>query len=136
MRKTHIVGIVIIALAIGAIVVSVGDTSSYVNFSKAESNPNTQYHVVGQLDKDKPLNYNPRKDPNHFSFHLRDEAGKVRKVVYQDAKPNDFERSEQVVIVGEMGDDEVFHASKILMKCPSKYKEKELDVNSKEVAKN
>jgi len=40
--------------------------------------------------------------------------------VFNGAKPQDFERSEQIVLTGKMKGDE-FLASKILMKCPSKY---------------
>ncbi|MNF07676.1 hypothetical protein D3C80_2079060 [compost metagenome] len=39
-------------------------------------------------------------------------------------KPQDFEKSEQIVLTGGMVGDE-FHASKILMKCPSKYTDQE-----------
>jgi cytochrome c-type biogenesis protein CcmE len=51
------------------------------------------------------------------------------KVVYRNPKPADFERSEQIVIIGNVQKD-IFVADKILMKCPSKYTEKEIKVNS------
>ena len=43
--------------------------------------------------------------------------GKIRSLCI---KPQDFERSEQIVLIGKVQGDE-FHASDILMKCPSKY---------------
>jgi cytochrome c-type biogenesis protein CcmE len=44
-------------------------------------------------------------------------------------KPQDFERSEQIVLTGKMrGED--FVASDMLMKCPSKYKDEETFVKS------
>ena len=46
-------------------------------------------------------------------------------MVYFNPKPQDFERSEQVVITGNMKND-VFVADKILLKCPSKYTENEI----------
>ena len=46
-------------------------------------------------------------------------------VEYNGAKPRDIERSEKIVITGRM-EGEVFKASKILMKCPSKYVEGEM----------
>jgi cytochrome c-type biogenesis protein CcmE len=49
-----------------------------------------------------------------------DEKGKESKVVYHNPEPTDFERSEKIVIVGSMEGDH-FEASKILLKCPSKY---------------
>jgi cytochrome c-type biogenesis protein CcmE len=42
------------------------------------------------------------------------------KVIYNGAKPQDFEMSEQIVVTGR-AENGVFKADKILMKCPSKY---------------
>ena len=47
------------------------------------------------------------------------------------AKPQDFELSEQIVLTGKMQGD-VFMASDMLMKCPSKYKDEEIYIKSKE----
>jgi cytochrome c-type biogenesis protein CcmE len=41
-------------------------------------------------------------------------------VIFNGNKPQDFERSEQVVIKGKM-QGTAFQADEILMKCPSKY---------------
>jgi cytochrome c-type biogenesis protein CcmE len=49
-----------------------------------------------------------------------DNAGAEKKVVLHKNKPQDFERAEQIVLIGKMEGEE-FHASEILMKCPSKY---------------
>lgn len=127
MKKTHIAGIIIIALAVTTLIISLGDTSAYVTFDKAEKHPGKEYHVVGKLAEDKPLIYNPRKDPNFFAFYMIDSTGRQQKVIYRDAKPRDFERSDKIVIIGQMG-EKAFHASKILMKCPSKYQEKKINI--------
>jgi cytochrome c-type biogenesis protein CcmE len=66
------------------------------------------------------MTYDPVKDANYFAFYLTDNKGKECKVIFSGTKPQDFERSEQIVITGKMSGEE-FHASKILMKCPSKY---------------
>lgn len=132
MKKTHIIGILVIAVAIATITVSIGDSSQYVSFDKAEAYPDHQYHVVGQLVEDKPLTYNPQEDPNYFTFYLEDDKGNTRKVVYHDAKPQDFERSDQVVVVGSMKGENTFQADKILMKCPSKYNEEGIKMQSNE----
>jgi cytochrome c-type biogenesis protein CcmE len=81
------------------------------------------------LVKDQPVEYNPEKDPNFLSFQVRDDAGQVRKVVLRAGKPQDFERSEQIVLTGEMKGD-VFEASDMLLKCPSKYKDQEIYIRS------
>ncbi|MCB0428956.1 MAG: cytochrome c maturation protein CcmE [Flavobacteriales bacterium] len=120
MKKTHIIGIIVIALAIAAILSTMVDAGTYVNFGVAKEHPGTNFHVVGVLNKEKELIYEPEVDPNLFSFYLVDKEGKECKVNFNGAKPQDFERSEQVVIIGKMNGEE-FSASKILMKCPSKY---------------
>jgi cytochrome c-type biogenesis protein CcmE len=122
MKKTHILAIVFIGVAIAAIITTFSDTSTYVSFQQARAYPEKDFHVIGTLDKDRQLMYNPVKDPNFFRFHLQDETGESHPVVYYDAKPQDFEKSDKVVVVGQM-EDEYFHAKKILMKCPSKYQE-------------
>ena len=109
-----------IAVAIIVIITAVGNTSQYVSFNEAVKNPGTKYHVIGLWDKEKGMEYNPKKDPNFFAFYLKDSTNMERRVVYHKDKPSEFEHSEKIVVVGQMeGDD--FVASDILMKCPSKY---------------
>ncbi len=125
MKKTHIIGIVLIAIAIGALMSMVGEMSPYMSFDEAAKYPGTKFQVVGQLSKDKEMIYNPEVNPNHFSFYMKDQNEEERKVVLLDAKPQDFERSEEIVLTGSMKGDE-FIASSMLMKCPSKYVEEEV----------
>lgn len=132
MKKSSIIGIIIIAIAIGAIISTYADSSTYGTFTDAVKTE-SELHVVGELNKDKELIYNPEKDANYFAFYMVDNKGKECKVVFNGSKPQDFERSEQIVLTGKMIGDE-FHASKILMKCPSKYTKDEVEV--KEVTSN
>jgi len=120
MKKSHIIAIVIIAVAIGAILSTVADSSTYASFAMALENPGKEYHVVGKLEKDSALIYNPKENVNLFTFYIKDTEGAVKKVSYHGTKPQDFERSEQIVLIGKMNDTD-FQASSILMKCPSKY---------------
>jgi cytochrome c-type biogenesis protein CcmE len=126
MKKSSIAGIVIIALAIGIIISTYADSSTYGSFTDAKK-VESELHVVGQLNKEKELFYNPQQDANYFAFYMRDNQGLESKVVFNGAKPQDFERSEQIVLTGKMVGNE-FHASKILMKCPSKYTKDEVEV--------
>lgn len=119
MKKSHIILLAIIAVAIGAIVSTFADSSTYGDFAMAKEE-GSEIHVVGKLNKDKELVYDPVKDANYFSFYLIDNKGQECKIVFNGTKPQDFERSEQIVITGKMQGDQ-FHADKILMKCPSKY---------------
>lgn len=120
--------IVLIAVAVGILISASRDVTTYANFKQAAATPD-KVKLVGQLVKDKPVTYNPEKDPNFLSFYLRDEAGDERQVVLKAGKPQDFERSEQIVLTGQM-QGEVFAASDMLLKCPSKYKEQEIYVRS------
>jgi cytochrome c-type biogenesis protein CcmE len=130
MKKSSIIGIVIIAIAIGAIISTYADSSTYGDFSDAKKT-DSELHIAGQLNKAKELVYDPQKDANYFSFYLIDKAGKECKVVFTGTKPQDFERSEQIVLTGKMIGDE-FYASKILMKCPSKYNQDQVEVKAAE----
>lgn len=120
MKKTHIIAIIVIALAIGAIMTTVSDSSTYSNFTEAMENPGKEYHVVGQLNKEAEMSYNPEVDANLFSFSMFDNDSVEQRVHFAGSKPQDFERSEQIVLVGKY-ENNSFQASKILMKCPSKY---------------
>lgn len=120
MKKAHIIGIIIIALAVGAILSTVADSSTFVNFAQAHAKQGEEFQVVGELNKDKEMNYNPEENANLFTFHMIDKDGQERKVFFHGSKPQDFERSEQIVVTGKFKEGE-FHSSKILMKCPSKY---------------
>jgi len=128
MKKLHIVGIVVIAIAIGVIFVSLKNTSTYADFTEAISNPGKEYHVVGKLDKSQPQVYEPKINADEFFFSMIDNKGVIKHVVLHKGKPQDFERSEQIVLIGKMqGND--FHANDILMKCPSKYNDGKPQVN-------
>ncbi|TWR31595.1 cytochrome c maturation protein CcmE [Mucilaginibacter pallidiroseus] len=122
MKKSSIFGIVIIAIAIAVIISTYSNTSTYGSFKDARQT-SSELHVVGKLNKGKELFYDATKDANYFSFYVKDNKGEECKVVFAGTKPQDFERSEQIVLTGKMKGQE-FYASKILMKCPSKYNEK------------
>lgn len=126
MKKSSIILIVIIAIAIAMILVIYTDSSTYSTFAEAKEK-NTELYVVGVLNKEKDLIYDPVKDANHFSFYMYDNDSTECKIVFNGSKPQDIERSEQIVLTGKMEGD-TFHASKILMKCPSKYNKDEMEI--------
>ncbi|RCH56171.1 cytochrome c maturation protein CcmE [Mucilaginibacter hurinus] len=126
MKKSSIFGIIIIAIAIAVIISTYSSSSTYGTFNDARETE-SELHVVGHLNKEKELVYDATRDANYFSFYMKDNKGQECKVVFAGTKPQDFERSEQIVLTGQMRGNE-FHASKILMKCPSKYTEDKLNV--------
>lgn len=120
MKKIHIIALLIIAVAIGIIFSKSDEYSTYADFNTAIENENTEYHVVGRLNKSKAQIYDPIKDANHFEFYMVDEKGIESKVVYKGTKPDGFDQTEKIVVAGKYDNGE-FVASQILMKCPSKY---------------
>jgi len=120
MKKLHIIAIIAIAVSIGAILATLSDSSTYASFSEAFAQPDREFHVVGQLAREEAMIYQPEVNPNLFTFHMVDNNGFRKKVFLHKSKPQDFERSEQIVLIGKAGTDG-FHAREILMKCPSKY---------------
>jgi len=132
MKKTHIFGIIIIAVCVTIIMSTAGDASTYVSFKEAKAlaqdGEDKKIHVVGQLYKDREGNISgiqPSEDKLSFSFMMVDENQEEQRVFYNEPMPADFTRSEQVVVIGSYHND-VFVADQILMKCPSKYQEKEI----------
>jgi cytochrome c-type biogenesis protein CcmE len=125
MKRTHIILIVLIAVVIGAMIGAISDSSSYADFDEAYSNPGEEFHVVGKLSEDKEMIYDPLVNPDLFTFWMTDVNGDEHKVVLHKSKPQDFERSEQIVLIGSVQKGD-FHANEILMKCPSKYTDGEV----------
>lgn len=126
MRKSAIIGLITIALCVGFLISLNADTNTYSTFSEATKD-SREFHVMGHWEKAKGMHYDALTDANRFEFFMKDEKGMVNKVVYAGTKPQDFERSEKLVLIGKM-DNNIFYASKILMKCPSKYNNELVEV--------
>lgn len=126
MKKGGIIALILIAAAVGIVITTFSDTSTYESFAIAKENVGRQFHVVGHLMKEKEQHYDPQTDPNYFTFYMQDSLQNEMKVIYRDAKPTDIERSEKVVVIGKAINKEEFEATKILQKCPSKYNEDEV----------
>jgi cytochrome c-type biogenesis protein CcmE len=134
MKKSHIVVIIVIAAAIGLLLSTAGDASTYVGFNEAyqmaKTGSSKEIHVVGQLKKDADGNITgiePGRDMVSFSFVMVDEQGREQRVFYNEPMPQDFTKSEKVVVIGNYAGDD-FKASKILLKCPSKYQEENINI--------
>ncbi len=136
MKKSHILGIVVIAIAIGIIMSTAGDASSYVTFGQAmemaSSGDDNKIHVVGTLKKAADgtvVGIESAENKLSFSFTMLDADFREQRVYFAEPMPVDFLRSEQVVIIGAY-QQELFVADKILLKCPSKYQEHEISISS------
>jgi cytochrome c-type biogenesis protein CcmE len=126
MKRSSVIGLVIIAIAIAVIVSIYSDSSTYSTFGEAKKEKE-EIVVAGQLNKQRQMEYDPHKNANYFSFYAIDKTGEECKVIFSGTKPQDFERSETITMTGKMvGND--FYASRILMKCPSKYNKDQVEV--------
>ncbi|MCX2744605.1 cytochrome c maturation protein CcmE [Mangrovivirga sp. M17] len=136
MKKQYIFILVIVAAVVAFIFATSFDAGSYVTFNEAkelaDNGSEKQYHVVGELKKDasgEVIGIHPSPDKLSFSFTLVDDNKEERQVFYNEPMPQDFMKSEKVVVVGSFRQN-VFVADQILMKCPSKYQEENLNPNA------
>lgn len=131
MKTLHIIGILFVIAIIAVVITTFSDASTYVDFATAEKHEGKEFHVIGTLNLEKEIIYDAGLDANQFSFYMIDDKGIEKKVTYFDAKPQDFEKSEKVVVIGKMEEGN-FTASSLLLKCPSKYNEDEMPEEYKE----
>lgn len=135
MKKTQILGLIAIAIAIAALITIAGDASTYTDFATSIEQSNSNHQIVGTLRADQPIVYNPEEDANSFSFYMKDKKGMTQKVVCLQEKPQDFERSEEIVLTGKMQDG-VFVAHHIQLKCPSKYQDEAIKTKGVSIVSN
>jgi len=122
MKRSHIIALVIIAAALGALVYSLSDNTTFVSIAEAKSQPGQEVKLKGYLYKAGEVVYEPSVNAALTQFTLVDDAGNKCRIALKKAKPYDFERSESIVLTGRMEND-AFVASDMLLKCPSKYNE-------------
>jgi cytochrome c-type biogenesis protein CcmE len=122
MKKIHIVILIIVAGAIAGLLTLTGDLTTYDSIASAKRKEGKYVHLIARLDKSKPVEYDPVKDPNYLSFYAVDSLGSETRVVYRNSKPTELEHSDRIVLKGQMNGD-VFECKEILLKCPSKYKD-------------
>ena len=122
MKTSHIIILVVIAAAIGALLMYSVDFSTYDTIESAKQKPGKYVHLIARIDKSQPIQYDAMKDPNYLSFYAVDSLGGSTQVVYHNTKPAELEQSERIVLKGKM-EGNVFQCDNILLKCPSKYKD-------------
>ena len=120
MKNSQIAIIIAIAVLIGYTLVRLGHSSTYSTFEQATASMGEKTTVIGYLDADQPMDFNPKTIT--LTFIAKDKKGNESTVIYHQPKPQDFERSEEITMTG-YASDSAFIATDILMKCPSKYNE-------------
>ncbi len=118
MKPRYIIGGLIAAAALTVGVYSL-DTSkiAYSDLAYAEQS-GKRVQVKGVWVKEEPAEYDSKV--NRFTFTMQDTTGRNVRVVYNNARPNNFELAQSIVVKGRL-EGGVMHADEILTKCPSKY---------------
>ncbi|MDR4988382.1 MAG: cytochrome c maturation protein CcmE [Bacteroidales bacterium] len=120
MKKTHLIGLIFLVIAIGAIISTLYNADTYASFADARLQPGREFHIIGRLNRAKPIEERVEEHTLILSFYLFDQDGEEQEVLFFGSKPQDFEQSDEVVLIGRYEAD-VFVASSLLLKCPSKY---------------
>lgn len=122
MKKSQIILLVLVIAGIVGMSFFIKDLTTQETFGTAKSKAGKFVVVKVKLDKKAPIEYDAVKDPNHTMFYALDADGVRSKVIYDNAKIQDMEKSEGMDLNGYMRDG-YFECSKIQTKCPSKYKD-------------
>ncbi len=126
MKKTHIALLIFLVIALSAIISTVYKADTYSSFEDAKNSPGKEFHIIGKLDKNMPVEEKRIDNSLILSFYMNDEQGGHSQVYFFGAEPVDFQKSDQIVLIGKY-DDDVFVASSLLLKCPSKYNQEEFE---------
>jgi cytochrome c-type biogenesis protein CcmE len=120
MKLTYVVGIaLLLAGGIAAFFSLKSQMTPYISFRQARETQST-VQVHGTMAP-----ASARYDGKELVFRLKDtQSTEEMDVVYTDVKPGNFDQARDVVAIGTYKDG-VFHAEKLLVKCPSKYQEME-----------
>ncbi|MCB0478261.1 MAG: cytochrome c maturation protein CcmE [Crocinitomicaceae bacterium] len=128
MKKSHIILLILLVVALGVVLSLVLNTANYETFKTAFEKTGEKVTVIGRLNLNKKVD---ESIPNQLTFYMTDKDGVEKKVILSESKPQDFEKSEELVITGIADkDSDTFMATHMLMKCPSKYKDNQ-EVGSK-----
>lgn len=120
MKRSHLIILIMVAALVGTLIGTFTSTSKSVSFAQAFAEPGTTFKVSGTLHKEEPVIYEPEIDAGLTTFHMNDKEGGTHKVFLHKAKPQGLMQSESIDLYGKVIDGE-FHASEMLLKCPSKY---------------
>lgn len=117
--KIIIASLVIVAAIVFGAISFVQTNVEYTDFNAA-ANTHKKVQVKGEWQKDQETRFDART--TQFIFYMKDDQGRIEKVVFDGAKPNNFEIANAVVVKGSYDEKAAcFHANEILTKCPSKY---------------
>jgi cytochrome c-type biogenesis protein CcmE len=122
-----LIGGVVVAVVIGVLIVTSfsGSTSDYLTVAEIKSlgpDQTRNSRVSGEIVANS-VDWSTRE--MHLTFAIQDETGQLA-ISYHGPQPDMLVDAVEAVVVGKYDPaDQVFEAEELLMKCPSKYEEKE-----------
>lgn len=123
MKPKIIIGVVLIIAALAFLIFSgfKDNASYYLTVSelaaRPEITPEDGVRIHGYVD---PATIKWDAHALEVYFKLFDQ-GDTLQIFYRGVKPDQLADAQQVVAEGHLRPDGVFHADRILLKCPSKY---------------
>ncbi|HOO55976.1 MAG TPA: cytochrome c maturation protein CcmE [bacterium] len=122
MKSKYIVGTIVIIACFAVGIYSLKTSMTpYVPFDEAMKITGRDVQIIGDLVKESS---SFDKQSGEFVFSVKEKETNVEmKIKTSDSLPPNFEHSTQVVAIGSYSDG-YFNASRILVKCPSKYEKK------------
>ena len=128
MKKRYIIGGgIILAALVYLLYLSFGDAVSYYvtvsEFYDRESElSDTSIRIAGKIAN--PINWN--SEELDLEFYLN-EGGDSMPVTYNGARPSGFKEGSSILVEGRYQSGGMFHASQLIIKCPSKYESIDLE---------
>jgi cytochrome c-type biogenesis protein CcmE len=122
-----LIGGVVVAIVIGALIVVSfsGSTSDYLTIAEVQAlgpDQTRDSRVTGEIVPDS-VAWNTAE--LHLTFEIQDESGTL-PISYHGPRPDMLEDAVEAVVIGRYDQElRVFEAEELMMKCPSKYEEKE-----------
>lgn len=122
-----VIGGVVVAVVIGVLIATSfsGSTSDYLTVSEVkalEPDQTRNSRVAGEIVPDS-VDWSTRD--LHLTFEIEDTTGQLA-ISYHGPQPDMLVDAVEAVVIGKYDPaNQVFEADELLMKCPSKYEEKE-----------
>jgi cytochrome c-type biogenesis protein CcmE len=122
-----VLGGIVVAVVIGVLIATSfsGSTSEYLSVAEVKAlgpDQTRNSRVAGEIV---PNSVTWSTRDLHLTFEIEDESGNLA-ISYYGPQPDMLVDAVEAVVVGKYNPEgEVFEAEDLLMKCPSKYEEKE-----------
>jgi cytochrome c-type biogenesis protein CcmE len=122
-----VVGGIVVVLVIGVLIATSfsGSTSDYLSIAQVKAlgpDQSRNSRVAGEIVPNS-VDWNTRE--LHLTFEIQDGTGML-PISYHGPQPDMLVDAVEAVVVGKYDPaDQVFEAEELLMKCPSKYEERE-----------